>query len=85
MVQGPVVCLTVGLVVNYLTVFVCVCVCVCVLIYATLWGTNVPTRMVKHVILDILGTCLWSPRGKTLIKNDKISESVTMLTDFYKG
>ncbi len=23
------------------------CVCVCVLVYATLWGTNVPTMIVK--------------------------------------
>ncbi len=33
---------------------VCVCVRVCVLVYATLWGPNVPTRIVKPEILGIL-------------------------------
>ncbi len=28
-------------------VCVCVFVCLCVLVYATLWGTNIPTRIVK--------------------------------------
>ncbi len=49
-----------------LYIYVCVCVracvracarvraCVCVL-YATLWGPNVPTRIVKPEIFDIVG------------------------------
>ncbi len=44
------------------------CVCVCVLVYATLCGgPNVPTRIVKPEIFDIvgsLGTSLRSPQGK---------------------
>ncbi len=34
------------------------CICVCVLLYATLWGPNVPTRIVKPEIFDIVGTGL---------------------------
>ncbi len=45
---------------------VCVCVCVCVLVYATLWGPNVTTRIVKPERFHIVGTCLqaFSPREK---------------------
>ncbi len=51
---------------------------------ARLWGPNVPTRIVKPEILDIVGTGLQSPRGKKIIKNCKwcLSESVTMQTAF---
>ncbi len=54
---------------------VCVCVCVCVraLVYATFWGSNVPTRIVKLDIFDIVGTV-----GKKIC----LSESVTMQTGF---
>ncbi len=57
-------------------VCVCVCVCVCVLVYATLWGPNVPTGIVKPEMFDIV--------GKKNIKNSKwcLSESVTMQTGF---
>ncbi len=41
------------------------CVCVCVLVYTTLWGPNVPTRIVKPDIFNI-----WSPRGEN--SNSKI-------------
>ncbi len=58
----------------------CVCVCVCVLVYATLTGPNVPTRMAKPDIFDIVGTGLWSQREKKKIQNSKLclSESVTI-------
>ncbi len=53
-------------------VFVCVCVCVCVcVLYATLWGPNVPTRIVKPEMFDIVRNGLRSPRGKENIKNSK--------------
>ncbi len=54
----------------FVCLLVCVCVwcvclvCVVVLVYATLSGPNVPTRMVKPVIFDIVGTGLWSQREK---------------------
>ncbi len=59
----------------YTGVCVCVCVCVCVrpLVYATFWGSNVPTRIVKLAIFDIVGTV-----GKKIC----LSESVTMQTGF---
>ncbi len=41
--------------------------CVCVLVYATLLGPNVPTRIVKPEIFDIVGTGL---RKKKKIVND---------------
>ncbi len=45
--------------------------CVCVLVYATLWEPNVPTRIIKPEMFDIVGTGLRSPQGKTIIKNSK--------------
>ncbi len=47
-------------------------VCVCVLVYVKLRGPNVPTRIVKPEIFDIVGTGL---REKKLnIKNIKNSK-----------
>ncbi len=52
---------------------VCVCVCVCVFLFM-LHCTNVPTRIVKPEIFDIVGTGLQSPWGKEYKKiiNDVI-------------
>ncbi len=41
-----------------LCVCVCVCVCLFVLVYATFWGSNVSTRIVKTDVFDIVGTGL---------------------------
>ncbi len=47
----------------------CVCVCVCVCMRATLWGPNVPTRIVKPEFFDIVRNI----RGGGGIKNWKWS------------
>ncbi len=51
---------------------------------ATLWGPNVPTRIVKPEILDIAGKRTLDIEGKKIIKNSQLclSESVTMQTGF---
>ncbi len=48
--------------------------CACVFVYATLWGPNVSTRIVKPEMFDIMESSMRSPRGEK--KDKKIVKDV---------